>query len=789
MRIENDAIVDETGVDLPLKFKSQADLKDPKYKLYAWISDRSGVEWDVKIGMAHNETVLKRTLAITGSNAENRVVGLWETDCKDGIVHQKLKSLDKVSSAYRHANDGQRGGTSSEVYKFSSLAGLREILKIVDDVVGAKHVEKANVPLFPDIKRLVDEIAADPSEKFTLDLCTRWGKTRTALELMKANASKLGTKLSVMLSYVGTAKRSYAEELGTNLQYDSFELIDPDVLASPAECLAKIKHAFNSGKHVLYYFALTGTGGLDESDSNDKTCFAKRLAPLLKLDATVDVYVDEADFGADTKRQIAKIHKVWKSCKCMKFYGMTGTDAGCVKSMWPDDKLAVYKRDYIVDVLKADERAGAVSIAWHVLDNSSLAAAVGSNAAMENFSWMCEVVDGHLKEEVYFTQLLRWLYLNETPFDPSKFRDIAKAKLVDPSFATMVFLPNDKKCHAVFAKLVEQAVPGSRAVIVNGDETTNAEAEEMVKQALKDNAKRRGLEDNDFRRGAGVFIIASCMANRSFSVKEIKNILLLVNSGEYWSIAQKVARGLTPFRADTNSPFSPSDPRKICNVIDFRLMWNWPALSNWLSGLGIEVLKQEDHTTETSPFEMVERISEMTGKISFDEYRWNGIDPVHKLGKADLMAMMQTSDFKRERMLKLADLSELPDPARCELDEEIVLAALETNNVLGDSGKHNKVKLTRSANSTHNASQQNPESGAEDEEDKADWKLQHLNFIWNHTDWFSSPGAKTLDESLAMMSAERKAEYEHQFGIDMSFIEKLAKHLKEKDFVLEFSEV
>lgn len=788
MKIEDDTIVDEAGIDLPLKFKPQADLKDPKWKLYAWVSDRSGAEWDVKIGMAHNETVLKRTLAITGSNAENRVVGLWEADCKDGIVHQKLKSLSKVTSAYRHANDGQRGGTSSEVYKFSSLAGLREVLAVVDNVAGTKHAEKADIPLFPDIRRLVDEVAADTSEKFTLDLCTRWGKTRTALELMKANDTKLGTKLSVVLSYVGTAKRSYAEEIGTNLQYDGFELIDPDVLASPAECLAKAKHALGSGKHVLYYFALTGTDGLSESGSG-KTCFAKRLAPLLKLGTAVDVYVDEADFGADTKRQIAKIHKVWKSCKCVKFYGMTGTDAGCVKSMWPNDKLAVYKRDYIIDVLKAGERDGAVNIAWHVLDNSSLAAAVGSPAAMENFSGMCEVTGGHLKEEAYFTQLLRWLYLSEVPFDPSKFRSIAKAKLVDPSFATMVFLPNDKKCHALFAKLVEQAVPGSRVVVVNGDETTNAEAEEVVKQALRGNAKRRGLEDNDFRRGAGVFIIASCMANRSFSVKEIKNILLLVNGGEYWSIAQKVARGLTPFRADSSSPFSPSDPRKTCNVIDFRLAWSWPALSSWLSGLGIEVLRQEDHTTESSPFEMVERISEMTSKISFDEYRWNGIDPVHKLGKADLMAMMQSSDFKRERMLKLADLSELPDPARCELDEEIALAALETSNVLGDSGKPRKVKLAGIASPIRNAPHQNSESGTEDEEGKAGWKLQHLNFIWNHTDWFSSPGAKTLDESLAMMSDERKAEYERQFGIDMSFIEKLAKHLKEKDFVLEFGEV
>ena len=147
MKIEDGMIIDDNGVDLPLRFKTKEDLQDPKYTMYAWILDRSGDEWEVKIGMAHNETVLKRLLSITGSNAENRVVGLWEAECKDGVVHQKLKSLDKVTSSYRHARDGRRDGTSSEAYLFSSIYGLREILRIVDSVVGSSHSEKADILL------------------------------------------------------------------------------------------------------------------------------------------------------------------------------------------------------------------------------------------------------------------------------------------------------------------------------------------------------------------------------------------------------------------------------------------------------------------------------------------------------------------------------------------------------------------------------------------------------------------------------------------------------------------
>lgn len=781
MKIENGMIIDEFDVEMPLRFKSEAEIADPKYVLYAWVNEHPGEWWYVKIGSAKARGVNERLKHEQGVDACHRVVGLWPAGLVkgyDGPLHKKLKPAAKASSLFKHANDGKRGGTMTEVYMFKSLAGLREILSIVDEAVGCKNVQKVVKPLFNDIAQIVSDIANDESEKFVLDLPPRFGKTRTALELVKMNAKRLCTKVSVMMCYVGTSKKSYAEELATNLAYDGIELVDPDTFESEKECEKHIRKLLEEGKHVLYYFALTG------SNSDEKSCFKRRLAPLLKLCCKMDMYVDEADFGAKTENNIGKINKAWKKLDCVKFYGMTGTNASCIQKMWPNEKLSVYKRDYVIDILKAGKRDGVVGIAWHVLDNASLAEAISSRAAMENFSGMCEVIDGHLRDEAYFKQLLRWLYLNEAAFDPRKFREQAKARLVDPSFATMVFLPNDKACHHVFARLVEESIPGARAVVVNGDETTNAGAEELVKCVIKDNARQKGIDERDPRAGRGVFIIAAGMANRSFSIKEIKNILLFVNSGEYWSIAQKIARGFTPYVPDPNWPFTENDPRKTCNVIDFRLAWQFPRLSDWLSGFGMEVLQQDSHMTETDAFTVVHEIAKMTSKITFDEYRWSGLDPVKKLDEKELLVMMQTRDFQKARMVQLADLDALPEPKRCELDEAVDIAlTMSCSNVKGDSSaRMRRVKLASGAGQQDN--------GSEDEvKTEVDWKLQHLNFIWNHADWFSTPRCKTLSLALSHMSAARKKEYEKQFGIDMDFICKLVEHLESKHFEIQLSEI
>lgn len=73
--------------------------------------------------------------------------------------------------------------------------------------------------------------------------------------------------------------------------------------------------------------------------------------------------------------------------------------------------------------------------------------------------------------------------------------------------------------------------------VVNGDHTSNANAEQKVKQWIdiaKDNGKR------------GVWLVSANMATRSFSVSDINVVLLAYDAGDQAATIQKISRALTP---------------------------------------------------------------------------------------------------------------------------------------------------------------------------------------------------------------------------------------------------
>jgi superfamily II DNA or RNA helicase len=72
--------------------------------------------------------------------------------------------------------------------------------------------------------------------------------------------------------------------------------------------------------------------------------------------------------------------------------------------------------------------------------------------------------------------------------------------------------------------------------VINGDETTNRKAEEMVKKLVA-RAKKEGKK---------LVLISKDMASRSFSIPEIDTVILMFDRGSYSTISQKIARVLTP---------------------------------------------------------------------------------------------------------------------------------------------------------------------------------------------------------------------------------------------------
>lgn len=103
---------------------------------------------------------------------------------------------------------------------------------------------------------------------------------------------------------------------------------------------------------------------------------------------------------------------------------------------------------------------------------------------------------------------------------------------------TMIFAnTKDKKQQSKFVDLIQQVLGGNYMIkLINGDETSNREIEEEVKNLIT-RAKRENKK---------VVLVSKDMASRSFSVSEIDTVILMFDRGSYATVSQKVSRVLTP---------------------------------------------------------------------------------------------------------------------------------------------------------------------------------------------------------------------------------------------------
>lgn len=103
---------------------------------------------------------------------------------------------------------------------------------------------------------------------------------------------------------------------------------------------------------------------------------------------------------------------------------------------------------------------------------------------------------------------------------------------------TMIFANTKNKTQQdKLVKLIQQVLGGNYIVkLVNGDETTNRDAEKDVENVIA-RAKRENKK---------VVLVSKDMASRSFSVSEIDTVMLMFDRGSYATISQKISRVLTP---------------------------------------------------------------------------------------------------------------------------------------------------------------------------------------------------------------------------------------------------
>ena len=118
------------------------------------------------------------------------------------------------------------------------------------------------------------------------ELCARFGKTRTTIELLKKQKK---SRLLILAYYVKTVKTSYKNEIDSEIAYENVKIFDPDFYGEDFEVCAKdcISWLDSDPNHkAIYLLPLTGTDYDPDEDTevpHFDSCLERRTKALYKI--------------------------------------------------------------------------------------------------------------------------------------------------------------------------------------------------------------------------------------------------------------------------------------------------------------------------------------------------------------------------------------------------------------------------------------------------------------------------------------------------------------------------
>jgi hypothetical protein len=453
--------------------------------------------------------------------------------------------------------------------------------------------------------------------------------------------------------------------------------------------------------------------------------------------------IEEADFGSKRSNQIKKL-KYFCENACPSFILVeSGTNIESTYVIFKNsDGYKCYKslrKNYIIDVLGDNSRENVVKIKYTRLCNHNLLKNVKEYTPqeMENFMYFFSLnEDGSLKGESYLEQLILFL------FNPYKFannlydkdirRYICNNKLINDNFATAIFVPEKgiKKHGKALVKLVKSVVGDEYTVcLINGDVTTNKDAEDMAKDVIENNWNKKN-------NNKVIFIMGS-MASRSWSVEEVKNIVLMFDGSGEATLIQKISRGFTPVNKDHNKKLKDND---ICNIIDLRLSEVHEGhLGEFISGVARSSIRPDMDESE------VMKILCDPNKIQFYEYfGGKSTYPMEQISENDIYNIFRTGEYLRLKALAMItpeNYNNVPNPSdNCkgadgESSTGDILAYAIKHSTKGDNDRREKEGKKRRDNASQSDDSNETQSGSNSknqEEVSFDRKKQHFYFLLNN---------------------------------------------------------
>jgi len=361
-----------------------------------------------------------------------------------------------------------------------------------------------------------DEVVGDmlntSKSNFLLSLAPRFGKTFTVLEYVKQYASKNeGNFILVPAS----------KNLSSNASF--------------------VADYFEGGFNIHGGFDIITDGSLFQ----DEDKLIERLEKVIPKDSNIIMVTDEADVASHTEISQDKIKNILENFNVVKRIAMSGTGiykaAKIFKGISEDDilfkainysELSEYGSTELVHRHFYNVRYNMETMVNDIKNNLD---ALGKDLSIAQNKKLAEILNINQAFEMpnTFKQLSKYLakYINSEEMEMSLG--------LQESDVVMVFLPGTmkKKTLNKFVKVFAKENPDLETLIITGDETTNADAQQDTKDKIQ---KMKKLNDD---RKLVIFSIG--MASRSYSIPEIRRVIImgdgLINSPWY----QKSSRCLT----------------------------------------------------------------------------------------------------------------------------------------------------------------------------------------------------------------------------------------------------
>jgi hypothetical protein len=369
-------------------------------------------------------------------------------------------------------------------------------------------------------------------QKIVSELAARFGKTLAFLSLL----NYVDEKVMIIGSYYLTALSSFKKEIALYKDFVDFKLLDLD----DVNFQENVNSYLLQGKKIVVVASLCGDKEKNETLRNQNAEFVSKLNSKITV-------IDEADYGAHTDNCAPFVNRIGKGSPIILTTGTNSERASdnhkidaAFKITYLDMQMMALSNKLVLknDILKNCKRAvefekNLVKVEFYRFDWSQFVPILSDKDP--NFNPSFSKCSEDVNKNIAF-----WTGLYQTMIGTSSDMDLNDYSLFnclngDPeSVIQFVNMSNAqlKKLEKIANSVLNQFYD---VYAICGDDVDGKNAEQFVKDKII-LAKQKGKK---------VWIIASQMCQRSFSVHDINVVLLSYDNGDAGATMQKISRALT----------------------------------------------------------------------------------------------------------------------------------------------------------------------------------------------------------------------------------------------------